>query len=55
MTSEMYRERYGAVYSGDERWAAIETSTGETFNWDPDSTYVLKPPYFDSMGPDPEP
>jgi aconitate hydratase len=55
VTSDMYRERYAAVYSGDERWAAIGTSTGETFGWDPNSTYVLEPPYFDGMGPDPDP
>jgi aconitate hydratase len=55
VTSEMFRERYAAVYAGDERWAAIEAPAGETFKWDPHSTYVLRPPYFDGMGPDPEP
>jgi aconitate hydratase len=53
VTSEMYRERYASVFDGDERWAAIEGSGGETFSWDPASTYVKKPPYFATTGSDP--
>jgi aconitate hydratase len=53
VTSEMYRQRYSHVFDGDERWAAIEGVGGETFAWDPASTYVKKPPYFDATGPDP--
>ncbi len=55
ITSAMYTERYASVFAGDERWAAIDTSTGGTFEWDPDSTYVLRPPFFDGMGADPRP
>ena len=55
VTSAMYTDRYASVFSGDERWAGIDTSTGGTFGWEPDSTYVLRPPYFDSMGKEPEP
>jgi aconitate hydratase len=51
----MYRQRYASVFDGDERWGAIEGSGGETFSWDPASTYVKKPPYFESTGPDPAP
>jgi aconitate hydratase len=55
VTSEMYRKRYASVFDGDERWAAIEGAGGETFAWDPASTYVKKPPYFATTGPDPAP
>jgi aconitate hydratase len=55
VTSEMYRQRYASVFDGDERWAAIAGSGGETFSWDPASTYVKKPPYFDTTETDPAP
>ena len=47
LTSDMFRQRYGAVFDGDERWRAIETATGDTFAWDPDSTYVLRPSFLE--------
>ena len=53
--SEMYTERYGAVFEGNETWRGLEVPTGDTFDWDPSSTYVASPPYFDGMGPDPAP
>ena len=34
LTSDMFRQRYGSVFEGDERWRAIETATGDTFAWD---------------------
>ena len=55
VTSEMFSERYASVYDGDERWAAISGGGGGTFRWDPDSTYVKNPPYFEATGPDPDP
>ncbi|MFZ0664239.1 MAG: aconitate hydratase AcnA [Acidimicrobiales bacterium] len=55
VTNAMYRERYSAVYDGDERWAGIDTSTGDTYAWDPNSTYAKRPPYFDGMGMTPKP
>jgi aconitate hydratase len=55
ISSDMYRERYASVFEGDERWADIGASAGNTFAWDPGSTYVLRPPFFDSMGAEPEP
>jgi len=55
LTSEMFRQRYDAVFDGDERWAAVQTASGDTFHWDDDSTYVLRPPFLEglSMTPDP--
>ena len=53
--SDMYISRYSDVFAGDERWRSLPTPTGDTFDWDPKSTYVRKPPYFDNMAIDPSP
>jgi aconitate hydratase len=37
LTSDMFRQRYGSVFEGDERWQAVETATGDTFSWDTSS------------------
>ncbi|HXA32725.1 MAG TPA: aconitate hydratase AcnA [Acidimicrobiales bacterium] len=55
LTSDMFRQRYGAVFDGDERWQAVETATGDTFAWNGDSTYVLRPPFLEGLAPTPEP
>ncbi len=47
VSSALFQERYASVFEGDERWQAVEVSGGQTFAWDPQSTYVLKPPFFD--------
>ncbi len=47
--SDMFRHEYASVFEGDERWRSLSTPTGETFSWDPKSTYVRKPPYFENM------
>jgi aconitate hydratase len=53
--SEMFSRDYADVFAGDETWRNLPTPTGSTFEWDPDSTYVRKPPYFEGMQADPEP
>jgi len=55
LTSEMFRQRYGAVFDGDERWQAVETATGNTFGWDHGSTYVLRPTFLEGLAMDPAP
>ncbi|MGO1582330.1 MAG: aconitate hydratase [Actinomycetaceae bacterium] len=55
VSSDMFTEDYADVFTGDERWRSLETPDGSTFSWDPESTYVRKPPYFDGMPADPEP
>jgi aconitate hydratase len=50
---EMYERTYADVFTGDEHWAALDVPEGDIFAWDPDSTYVRKPPYFDGMSPEP--
>jgi len=55
IASEMYTRDYADVFAGDERWTSLPTPTGDTFAWDPESTYVRKPPYFDGMEREPAP
>ncbi|QCB93792.1 aconitate hydratase [Cellulomonas shaoxiangyii] len=52
---QMFSDDYADVFAGDDRWRALPTPEGDTFAWDPESTYVRKPPYFDGMGARPEP
>ena len=52
---EMFGRGYADVFAGDERWRSLPTPQGSTFDWDPDSTYVRRPPYFEGMSPDPAP
>ena len=51
--AEMFTESYADVFAGDEQWQSLPTPEGEVFDWDPDSTYVRKPPYFDGMPTEP--
>lgn len=48
VTTDMFDERYGNVFKGDEEWQKIQVSGGETYDW-PESTYVANPPYFNGM------
>jgi aconitate hydratase len=50
---EMFRDTYADVFAGDEAWRALPVPEGELFAWDPASTYVRRPPYFDGMARDP--
>jgi aconitate hydratase len=49
ITREMYIDDYADVFAGDERWRSLPTPAGKTFEWNPQSTYVRKPPYFEGM------
>jgi len=51
--SEMYQRSYATIFVGDERWEGIEVPQGDRFAWDPASTYVRRPPYFDGMSETP--
>jgi aconitate hydratase len=55
INSEMFTDNYADVFKGDQRWRNLPTPGGEIFEWDPKSTYVRKPPYFDGMPAEPEP
>jgi aconitate hydratase len=50
----MFTRTYADVYTGDERWRALDVPAGDLFAWEPDSTYVRRPPYFDGMPAQPE-
>nr|WP_243868917.1 aconitate hydratase AcnA [Amycolatopsis granulosa] len=55
ITQEMFSKDYADVFDGGERWKALPTPEGKTFEWDAESTYVRKPPYFEGMQAEPEP
>jgi aconitate hydratase len=55
IAQEMFSRDYADVFAGEQRWQALSAPGGTTFEWDPDSTYVRKAPYFDGMGEQPEP
>jgi len=55
IASDMFTRDYADVFAGDQTWQSLPTPEGSTFAWDPDSTYVRKPPYFDGMPAKPEP
>ncbi|MFD9604601.1 MULTISPECIES: aconitate hydratase AcnA [unclassified Streptomyces] len=46
---DMFNKSYRDVFAGDAQWQALSIPTGNTFEWDPQSTYVRKPPYFEGM------
>ena len=53
--SEMFRERYADVFTGDEQWAALDSGDGQRFGWVDDSTYVRHAPYFQDLQREPSP
>ena len=55
IASDMYRDGYADVFAGDERWRSLPTPEGDRFEWQEDSTYVRKPPYFIDLKREPSP
>jgi aconitate hydratase len=55
IAAEMFVRDYADVFAGDDLWRELEVPPGDVFAWDPDSTYVRRPPYFDGMPASPEP
>jgi len=55
ISSDMFKKDYATVFDGDHRWKSLDTPTGKTFEWEADSTYVRKPPYFEGMPRTPKP
>ena len=53
--SDQFKKRYADVLKGDKQWQALNVKEGATFQWDPKSTYVRKPPFFDNLPKDPAP
>lgn len=54
VTGGMFRKEYAEVFLGDEHWQAIKTSTGKTYKWNADSTYIQHPPFFDNLKAKPD-
>ncbi|MEN8676867.1 MAG: aconitase family protein, partial [Alteriqipengyuania sp.] len=52
---DMFVDRYANVYDGDEHWRAITVEASDTYGWNPGSTYIASPPFFEGMKMDPEP
>src|SRR3954462_4149024 len=49
VNAEMFRSQYADVFSGDERWRSLAVPGGDRFVWEPDSTYIRKPPFFEDI------
>jgi aconitate hydratase len=49
VTSEMYSKQYAQVFEGDAHWKSMPVPAGDIYQWDPKSTYIKMPPYFDNM------
>jgi aconitate hydratase len=52
---EMFQREYARIYDGDEHWQRMDAPSGAAYEWDPDSTYVREPPYFENLPADPQP
>lgn len=55
ISREMYEADYADVFKGDDAWRNLDVPEGETFEWDEDSTYIRKAPYFEGMPTEPDP
>ncbi len=55
ITPEMFKQKYAKVYEGDENWRSLPAEKSEIYHWDPQSTYIKKPPFFEGMKLEPEP
>jgi aconitate hydratase len=55
ISSEIFSKEYATVTDGDQNWQNLKFPTGDTYQWEPDSTYIRKAPYFDGMPAKPAP
>jgi aconitate hydratase len=55
IAAEMFEKDYADVFAGDDNWAGLEVPCGDSYQWEPASTYVRRPPYFDAMPEAPGP
>jgi aconitate hydratase len=55
VSSEQYRKVYSEVFEGDAQWKAMKVPVGDLYEWDPNSTYIKLPPYFENMPKTPAP
>ena len=55
LEADMFTKGYADVFTGDENWRGMSVPEGDKFDWNEDSTYIRRPPYFDGMSAEPEP
>jgi aconitate hydratase len=55
LNRESFEQSYATLFAGDQRWQTLQAPGGERFEWDPDSTYIRHPPYFENMSLEPAP
>jgi aconitate hydratase len=53
LSAEMFKEQYGNVYTGNEKWNAIPATSEAVYQWNASSTYIQEPPFFQNMSPEP--
>jgi aconitate hydratase len=53
VSAEMFREQYASVFEGDARWRNLPVPTGDRFAWEPDSTYIRRPPFLENLTAEP--
>jgi len=53
LSAEMFREQYAKVFEGDVRWQTLPVPTGDRFAWEPDSTYIRRPPFLENLTAEP--
>jgi len=53
VSREMYRKEYSEIYEGDAHWKSMPVPAGDLYKWDPKSTYIKLPPYFENMPKNP--
>jgi aconitate hydratase len=51
--SEYFGREYGKIFDGDDHWARLPSPTGDLYEWDPESSYVREPAFFEDLGPEP--
>jgi aconitate hydratase len=52
VSPEQFKREYGRIFAGDEHWNSLPSPTGPMFAWDPASTYVREPPFFEGLAPE---
>lgn len=55
LNSKLFKKKYADVFEGNEYWKEIPITEGELFDWDPNSTYIQNPPFFENLTLEPEP
>ncbi len=55
VTPRAFKHGYAHIFEGSPQWNALEVPEGELYAWNPDSTYIKEPPFFNGVGPAPEP